>query len=126
MKSIMHCKRSHTCYLCIRLHGDSSWKDNLEEHHAIFGTANRKLSEKYGLKVYLCKYHHTGSSNSVHRNNVIARMVQKNAQMAFEIKFPDKNFMEIFGKNYLTDDTYLVPPKKEENGFMFLKGEEDE
>lgn len=24
---------------------------NLEEHHIFFGTANRKISEKYGLKV---------------------------------------------------------------------------
>jgi hypothetical protein len=48
MKSIMQRDIEH-CYIC----GGRA----TEEHHCIYGTANRKLSEKYGLKVYMCPYH---------------------------------------------------------------------
>ena len=37
------------CFLC----GRNDTGDPLERHH-IFGGANRKKSEKYGLVVYLC------------------------------------------------------------------------
>ena len=48
MKSILQTeKRSY-------LSGDTRW---LEKHH-IFGGANRKLSEKYGLWVWLTHYEH--------------------------------------------------------------------
>lgn len=58
MKSIMHDKKEGTCYLCKRLCGDY-YRKTTQEHHAIFGTAGRRLSERYGLKVYLCMEHHT-------------------------------------------------------------------
>ena len=32
---------------------------NLEEHHCLYGI-NRKMSERFGLKVWLCNEHHTG------------------------------------------------------------------
>lgn len=51
MKSIMQ-KKDGTCYLCRRLHGDTAPKAT-QCRHVVFGTANRKLSEKHGLKVYL-------------------------------------------------------------------------
>ena len=40
-----------TCYLC----GRNRIADpcGLEEHH-VFGGANRKFSEKYGLKIHIC------------------------------------------------------------------------
>ena len=44
------------CFLC----GRNDTGDPLERHH-IFGGANRKKSEKYGLVVYLC-------GNRCHRN----------------------------------------------------------
>lgn len=50
-KSIIQKKKE--CIICNSL--------NVEEHHVFFGTANRKLSEKYGLKVYLCAEHHRGT-----------------------------------------------------------------
>ena len=58
MKSIMHDKRDRTCYLCMMLHDDDSMKAVLQEHHIFGGTANRKISERYGIKVYLCLDHH--------------------------------------------------------------------
>ena len=85
------------------LHGDDSCKGILEEHHAFFGWALRKLSEKYGLKVYLCIPHHRTSKEAVHHNDEISDMVQAYAQRAFEKKWPEKNFREIFGRNYILD-----------------------
>ena len=103
MKSIMHNKDSGTCYLCTRLHSDYSAKLVRQEHHAIFGTANRKLSEKYGLKVYLCLAHHTEGKEAVHKNAETALVVKKEAQRAFEEHWPKLSFKEIFGCNYIDD-----------------------
>lgn len=85
------------------LHGDDSYKDILHEHHVIFGWANRRLSERYGLKVYLCLQHHEIGPEAIHHNDEISDMVQAYAQRAFEKKWPEKNFREIFGRNYILD-----------------------
>ena len=103
MKSILHDKRDRTCFLCMLLHGDDSYKDVLHEHHVIFGWANRTLSEKYGLKVYLCLKHHEIGVEAVHLNDRINKMVQAYAQRAFEKKWPEKNFCSIFGRNYILE-----------------------
>lgn len=103
MKSIMHDKKAGTCYLCMMLNGDSTRRVNLEEHHAIFGTSGRHLAEKYGLKVYLCHEHHTGSSEAVHVNHKNARIIQRAAQLAFETHYEDKSFLGVFGRNYLIE-----------------------
>lgn len=100
MKSIMHSKDDKTCYLCMMLHGDYSRKI-VQEHHVIFGFGRRKLSEKYGLKVYLCLWHHTEGKEAVHRNAEMANLLKAEAQIAFEKKYPEENFLRIFGKNYL-------------------------
>lgn len=57
MKSIIQDKKE--CYVCRSPY--------VEEHHIMYGTANRKLSEKYGLKVWLCHEHHRGNTG-VHFN----------------------------------------------------------
>lgn len=102
MKSIMQAKDG-TCYLCMKLNQDFSVKPDIEEHHCIYGTARRKLSEKYGLKVYLCKAHHLTGDNAAHRNVRISEMLKVAAQNAFEKRYPDLDFLEIFGKNYKGD-----------------------
>lgn len=99
MKSIMHDKKDQTCYLCMMLHGDYSRK-TVQEHHVIFGSGRRKLSEKYGLKVYLCLWHHTEGKESVHRNAEMANLLKAEAQEAFEKKHPEESFLKVFGKNY--------------------------
>ena len=103
MKSIMHSKDG-TCYLCMKLNQDFSVKPYVEEHHCIYGTARRKLAEKYGLKVYLCKEHHLTGENAAHRNPKISDMLKIAAQNAFEKRYPDLDFLEIFGKNYKGDE----------------------
>lgn len=124
MKSIMHDKDSGTCYLCMMLHKDFSVKNPRHEHHAIFGTANRRLSEKYGLKVYLCMAHHEEGDEAVHKNAAVSLLIKTDAQRAFERRWTDLDFREIFGKNYLTEDDRRQQAPDEENdpedGFKFI------
>jgi hypothetical protein len=76
----------------------------LEEHHCIHGTANRKLSEKYGLKVKLCMEHHRGNTG-VHNNIVLDNLIKEMAQRKFEEYYKGtysrSDFIRIFGKSYL-------------------------
>ena len=81
------------CYLC----GSENW---IESHH-IFGAADRKKSEKYGLKVYLCHYCHNEPPNGVHHNAGNNRLLKQIGQRAFMLKYPNLDFMAIFGRNYL-------------------------
>ena len=99
MKSIMHVKDG-TCYLCMKLNQDYSIKPYVEEHHCIGGNGRRPLSEKYGLKVYLCREHHTIGKQAVHANAEIAAGLKEEAQIFFEQHYPDLDFMSIFSKNY--------------------------
>lgn len=92
MKSIIQSNKN-ICFLCGR--------KAQEEHHIFFGTANRKLSEKYGLKVYLCAYCHRISKYAVHNNKETDIKLKIIGQRKFEEEYPKLNFLEIFGKNYL-------------------------
>lgn len=125
-KSIMHSRQDGTCYLCMRLHDDYSRKSMLQEHHVIFGRGLKKLSEHYGLKVYLCLQHHTydGGSEAVHRNNKIRRYMDEEAQRAFEKTYPHLVFMDVFGKNVLNEQrrqqSCVVKVADPAAGFMML------
>lgn len=99
MKSIMQ-RKDGTCYLCQLLNQDCSQK-YVEEHHIFGNHANRKLSERFGLKVYLCKWHHTEGKNAVHNNAELRDMLHKKGQEAFERNYPDQDFRAIFGINFL-------------------------
>lgn len=91
------------CYLCEMLKCDFSPK-TVEEHHAIGGTSRRRLSEKYGLKVYLCPDHHRIGKHAVHKNAEVAAVLKDIAQRKFELEFPELDFMAIFSKNYKLDE----------------------
>ena len=103
MKSIMHDKEDRTCYLCMKLEGNYDTYPYLEEHHVIYGKGNRKLSEKYGLKIYLCYRHHNDqySPDAVHNNKMFRQETCEDAQRAFESRYPTLSFRDIFGINYL-------------------------
>lgn len=93
MKSIMQ-ENKKICYLCDGI--------ATEEHHCLHGTANRKLSEKYGLKVYLCHRCHRTGEYAVHRNRETDLRLIRTAQKIFEIQVGSREeFIRIFGKNYL-------------------------
>lgn len=100
-KSIMHNRQDGTCYLCMLLHNDYSRKTHLEEHHVMEGTANRRLSEKYGLKVYLDPEHHRLSRESPHQDKEISDLLHVEAQKAFEKKYSYEQWMQVFGRNYI-------------------------
>lgn len=87
-------EHTKNCFLC--------GNPNVEEHHIFFGTANRNLSDRYGLVVPLCNKHHTGSAECPHKNRVIDLLLKYTGQMAFEKKHGDReDFRRTFGKSYL-------------------------
>lgn len=69
-----------------------------EEHHVFFGTANRKLSEQYGMNVYLCAEHHRGI-RGVHQNRELDLLIKKMAQKKFEETYT-ADFIKVFGRSY--------------------------
>jgi hypothetical protein len=85
----------------MKLNNDYSRRTVLEEHHAVMGTANRKISEHYGLKVYLCPGHHRLGPAAVHRNLETRRFLERKAQEAFEKKYSHEKWMAEIGRNFL-------------------------
>ena len=81
------------CFVC-------KTTSNLHDHHIFFGNANRKLSEKYGYKVWLCQAHHTGN-NGVHFNRRLDLYLKAIAQVKFEQEHTREEFIKTFGKSYL-------------------------
>ena len=112
MKSIIQTEK--ICFLC------GSCR-NLESHHIFFGDPNRRWSEKYGLKVWLCAYDHRNNKDGVHGQNVgKKKYLWRIGQEAFEKKHGHEEFIRIFGKNYATE------PEKTENagkspGFAWIQ-----
>lgn len=98
-KSIMHPKGSGYCYLCAALHNDYTYKPT-QEHHVMFGSGQRELSEEYGLTVQLCIEHHKDGPEAAHNNKEIRELLCRDAQEAFMMEYPNLNWMQIFKKNY--------------------------
>lgn len=93
MKSILQPDGEKRCYL-------TGARANLERHHILAGTANRKLSEKYGLWVYLSRDAHTGRDGAQYNAALNLRLKQE-AQKAFEAIHGHALWMATFRKNYL-------------------------
>lgn len=91
-KSIMQ-EGEPQCYLCGK-------RINLERHHVMAGTANRKLSEKYGLWVWLDHDCHTGTEGAQYDRN-LNLLLKQEAQKAFEKQYSHELWMDIFRKNYM-------------------------
>lgn len=86
------------CYIC----GQNGGYWGLDEHH-VFSGANRKKSEQYGLKVYLC--HDQCHLNGVHRKAELNRWLRDNVQRKAmkHYGWTVDDFRRIFGKNYLKE-----------------------
>lgn len=82
------------------LHDNWAEHSALQEHH-VFSGPNRTNSEENGLKIYLCRDHHIYGPEAIHNNARIRHEVQRMAQREFEKRHSHKEFMEIFGRNYL-------------------------
>lgn len=73
----------------------------VEDHHVFYGK-NRAISERLGLKVWLCPLHHRGT-NGVHGKNGhdLDVMLKRTAQTEYEKTHSRAEFIREIGKNYL-------------------------
>ncbi len=94
-KSIMQ-TGERACYLCSRVTG-------LERHHVLAGPANRRISEAYGLWVWLCHDCHTGRYGAQYDGEK-GLQLKRDAQMAFQKYYGRKLWMQLFRKNYLDEE----------------------
>ena len=92
MKSILQDEKK--CFLCNTVF-------NLHEHHIFFGSANRKISEANGFKVWLCAYHHNMSHYSVHHDRKLDLLVKKVCQRKYEKTHSRDEFIKLIGRSYL-------------------------
>ena len=78
MKKSIIVDRLDRCLVC------GTYRD-IEIHHCIYGTAKRKLSDKYNLVVPLCNLHHRGT-DGVHGKNgyKLDLELKRLAQKAFQ------------------------------------------
>ena len=88
-KSILQSKKK--CYV-------SGATYNLDLHHVMTGTANRKISEKWGLTVWL---RHDIHMDLHDRNKELEIRLKQDAQRVFEKLYSHEKWMELFRKNYL-------------------------
>lgn len=92
MKSII--QKEKQCYVCGATYG-------LHSHHIYFGNPMRKISEKYGMKVWLCYAHHEGTSGVHGRDgHNLDVYLKQQGQKVFEEHY-DIPFIDVFHKNYL-------------------------
>lgn len=80
------------CFICGRY--------GTELHHVFFGTADRKNSDRYGMIVGLCYYHHRGSKG-VHFNRELDLRLKRMAQRRFIELYSESEYLTVFGRNYL-------------------------
>lgn len=93
MESVI--QKNKECYICKTTIG-------LHSHHIFCGTSNRKLSEKYGMKVWLCGHHHNLSNEGVHFNRELDLRLKRIGQVHYEEIYGSReDFIRVFGKNYL-------------------------
>lgn len=75
--------------------------DALEWHH-VYGSANKKHSEKYGLMVRLNHQYHNEPPMGVHHNKQMREHLCREGQKLFEEIHGSRNdFICIFGRSYL-------------------------
>lgn len=92
MESII--QKNKECYFC-------HTTLNLHCHHVFEGTANRKISEENGFKVWLCAKHHNMSDNSVHFNPDLAKIVKKACRDEYLKTHTIDEFIKLIGWNKL-------------------------
>lgn len=73
----------------------------VQYHHVIGGTANRKVSDRYGYVIPLCYDHHLGGTG-IHRNRGLDLYWKQLAQTHFEAHYGTRaDFIRTFGKSWL-------------------------
>lgn len=95
MDSIIQKKKE--CYVCHR-------QGELHCHHIFFGNSNRELSERYGMKVWLCPDHHNMSKKGVHFDRILDLNIKCDCQEAWiRSGKTEEEFRNIFGKWWTRD-----------------------
>ncbi len=92
MKSVFQTRK--VCFFCNAIKG-------LHSHHIFEGTANRRKSEQYGFKVWLCAPHHNMSKEGVHFDKSKEIELKQLAQRHFEEQHTREEFIREFGKSWL-------------------------
>lgn len=96
MKSIVK-QAPDKCLLCDRY---GTLYNPIEEHHIYGNHANRKLSTRYGLTVRICREcHHERVHKYPNQGDDLELKIM--GQRLFKRHYPDLDFLEIFGRNYL-------------------------
>ena len=82
------------CFIC--------HKQGYTEQHHIFGGANRKKSERDGLKVDLCMDCHRTGKHAVHKDAEVMLRLHQYGQRLYMAKYgaTTEEFIKIYGKNY--------------------------
>lgn len=74
---------------------------NVELHHVFHGWANRKVSDRYGCTVFLCRAHHTGKRGA-HNDKDLDLALKQICQARWEEEYGSREaFRRAFGKSYL-------------------------
>lgn len=84
-------------------------KPTTHEHHLIYGSAGRQLSERHGLKIPCCD---TCNAGGVHSNAIAGKLSKMLGQVAFEKEYFRKmcggsneeartEFRRVFGSSFL-------------------------
>lgn len=90
MNSIVQDLSVERCFRCGK-------HTELDLHHIMHGSANRRWSTRFGLLCWMCRDCHT----LVHIDALENKRLQRIAQQAFEKKYSRAEWMKIFRKNYL-------------------------
>lgn len=78
-------------------------REGLHRHEIFFGTANRKLSIKYGLYVYLKPEDHNFGSRGVHQVHAFDEQLKRYGQEIAMTHYgwTVDDFRDIFGRSYI-------------------------
>ena len=117
-KSIVE-NTTEECYVC-------GAARPLERHHIYGGNPGRKLSERYGLTIHLCCFHHRDSKEGIHFNKALRKQLQEEGQRAFEKIHTREEFLEVFGRNYITREEETRQQDRKEKAAAGQQDEETE
>ena len=74
----------------------------LHRHHIFAGNGRRGISERRGLWVYLCSYHHNMGPYSVHNNRALDLKLRQMGQQAWEREYGSReDFIKEMGRSWL-------------------------
>ena len=97
MESIIDNDRADRCYMCHK-------QGRTELHHIYFGK-NRKISDKHGFVVHLCRRCHREEIGVHGREGYLMDIhLKKACQLKYEEEHTRQEFMALIGCNYLDDE----------------------